>query len=62
MVGVDTLFAYFYEIGCSMPRYESETAFVINIGATTIHLVAIVNGKVDYNSVRRINIGGNNAF
>ena len=25
-------------------------------------MVAIINGKVDYNSVRRINIGGNNAF
>lgn len=45
-----------------MTRYESDTAFVINIGATTIHMVAIINGKVDYNSVRRINIGGNNAF
>lgn len=32
------------------------------MGATTIHVAAIIAGKVDYNSVRRINIGGNNSF
>jgi len=32
------------------------------MGATTVHIAAVVNGKLDYNSVRRINLGGNNAF
>lgn len=62
MLGVDALFAYFYEVDCNMARYESETALVINIGATTIHVFAVVKGKVDFASVRRINLGGNVAF
>jgi len=32
------------------------------MGATSIHIQAIVKGKPDFSSVRRINIGGNNAF
>jgi hypothetical protein len=32
------------------------------MGATTIHIAAIIGGKVDFGSVRRLNIGGNNAF
>lgn len=32
------------------------------MGATTIHIAAIIAGKVDFSSVRRINIGGNTAF
>jgi actin-related protein len=62
MVGVDALFAYFYEVDCNMTRYESETALIINMGATTIHTAAVVGGKVDFGSVRRLNLGGNTAF
>jgi actin-related protein 5 len=62
MVGVDALFAYFYEVDCNMARYESETALVISMGATAIHVVAVVGGVVDFSSVRRLNLGGNNAF
>lgn len=62
MIGVDALFAYFYEVDCNLARYESETALIINVGATTIHVLAIIKGKVDWGSVRRLNIGGNNAF
>lgn len=32
------------------------------MGATTIHIAAVIAGQVDFGSVRRINIGGNNAF
>ncbi len=32
------------------------------MGATTTHIAAIIGGKVDFGSVRRLNIGGNNAF
>jgi actin-related protein len=32
------------------------------MGATTVHIAAIIAGKVDYNSIRRINIGGNTSF
>jgi actin-related protein len=62
MVGVDALFAYFYEVDCNIGRYESETALVVSMGATAIHVVAVVGGRVDFNSVRRLNLGGNNAF
>ena len=62
MVGVDALFAYFYEVDCNLTRYESETVFIINMGATSIHIAAVIRGKVDFSSVRRVNIGGNNAF
>jgi actin-related protein len=62
MVGVDALFAYFYEVDCNLARYESETALIINMGANSIHIAAILGGKVDFSSVRRVNIGGNTAF
>lgn len=62
MVGVDALFAYFYEVDCNMGRYESETALVVCMGATSVHVVAVVSGRVDFSSVRRLNLGGNNAF
>lgn len=62
LVGVDALFAYFYEVDCNMGRYESETALVVSMGATAVHVVAVVGGQVDYSSVRRLNLGGNNAF
>ena len=32
------------------------------MGANTVHELAIVDGKTDYSSVRRINIGGNQSF
>lgn len=35
---------------------------IVNFGATSVHVLAIVNGKVDFASVRRLNIGGNNSF
>ena len=62
MIGTDALFAYFFELDCSISRYESETALLINFGATSIHLVAMVKGKIHPKSVCRINIGGNNSF
>ena len=62
MVGVDALFAYFFELDCSLSRYESETALVVNMGATSIHVLAVVNGQLQPNSVCRLNLGGTNAF
>lgn len=62
MIGVDALFAYFYELGCSLSRFESESTFVINMGATAIHLLPILKGKIDFRNAQRINLGGNNAF
>lgn len=32
------------------------------MGANTIHVFSIINGKMDFGSVRRINVGGNNSF
>jgi actin-related protein len=32
------------------------------MGANTVHELAIVDGKTDYSSIRRINIGGNQSF
>jgi actin-related protein 5 len=46
MVGVDALFAYFQELDCSLSRYESETALVVSMGANSIHLLAMVGGKL----------------
>ena len=45
-----------------MSRYDSETALIVEIGANTIHLLAMVEGKFQPQSVLRINIGGNSAF
>lgn len=59
---MDSLFAYFYEVNCDMSRFSKESALVISIGANTIHIFCIIEGKIDFNSIRRINIGGNNAF
>ena len=61
-MGVDALFAYFYELDCSISKYQSETALVVNFGATSIHVIAVVNGKMQANSVFRLNMGGNTAF
>lgn len=32
------------------------------MGANTIHTFAIIKGKVEFSSVRRINVGGSTAF
>ena len=32
------------------------------MGANTIHVFCIIGGKMDFGSVRRINVGGNNSF
>lgn len=45
-----------------MGRYLKETATVVSIGANTIHVFCVVEGKIQFSSVRRINVGGNNAF
>ena len=45
-----------------MSRYEKETALVVDMGANATHIIAIVGGKPEWNSVRRINVGGTNAF
>ena len=34
----------------------------MQMGASCIHVFAVEKGRVRYDSVRRINIGGNNAF
>lgn len=62
LVGVDALFAYFYELGCDLGRYNTETSLVVDVGANTIHVFAVVQGKVQFGSVRRVNVGGNNSF
>ena len=62
LVGSDLLFSYFYEVDCNMNRYQAETALVVQMGANTIHVMAVVAGKPDFSSVSRINLGGNQAF
>ena len=62
MVGVDSLFKYFYEVDCNVDRYEKETALVVDMGANTTHVFCVNKGSVDWQSVRRINLGGNQSF
>lgn len=62
MVGVDSLFKYFYEVDCNVDRYEKESSLVVDIGANATHVFCINKGSVDWRSVRRINLGGNQAF
>jgi actin-related protein len=45
-----------------MDRYEKETALVVDLGANATHVFCINKGSVDWRSVRRINIGGNQSF
>lgn len=45
LLGVDALFAYFYELDCDFRRYATETALVVSVGANTIHVFSIVEGK-----------------
>ncbi len=62
MIGVDSLFKYFYEVDCNEDRYEKETALIVDIGANATHIFSVVKGTVDWRSVRRINLGGNQSF
>lgn len=62
MIGVDSLFKYFYEVDCNLDRYEKETALVIDFGANATHIFCMNAGNVDWRSVRRINVGGNQSF
>ena len=61
-LGIDALFAYFHELNGDLNRYQTETRLLINFGGTTTHVIPIIEGKVDYGNIRRMNIGGNNAF
>lgn len=45
-----------------MDRYEKESALVIDLGANATHVFCVDHGRVDFRSVRRINLGGNQAF
>lgn len=62
MIGVDSLFKYFYEVDCNMDRYEKETALIVDLGANATHMFCINKGNIDYRSLRRINLGGNQSF
>jgi actin-related protein len=62
MVGIESLFKYFYEVDCNLDRYEKETSLVIDMGANTTHVFCMNKGSVDWQSVRRINLGGNQSF
>jgi actin-related protein len=62
MIGVDSLFKYFHEVDCNMDQYEKSTVIGIDIGANTIHVFCIIDGKVQYENVKRLNLGGNQAF
>lgn len=35
---------------------------VVSMGATAIHLLPILKGRIDFRNALRINLGGNNAF
>lgn len=35
---------------------------MINFGAHTTHVIPIIRGRVDYSNIRRLNVGGNNAY
>ena len=61
-VGIDALFAYFLEIGGDLNRFQVDTRLVISFGATTTHVIPIIKGMVDFDSIKRLNMGGNHAF
>ena len=62
MVGIDSIYKYYYECHCNMDKFENDSALVIDLGANTTHVFCVNSGKVDFNSVRRLNVGGNQCF
>lgn len=61
--GIDALFSYFYNRhikatdGSSL-RYASEDALVLSCGYNTTHILPVVNGRLEPNRVKRLNVGG----
>lgn len=54
--GVDALFSYHYSQEENQKR--SQSALIISLGYQTMHIIPVLDGKVDVSQARRINIGG----
>lgn len=61
-MGIDGLFAYFHEIGYNMHDYKRQSRLIINFGANSTHIIPIIKGKVDFDSIKRLNFGSYNSF
>lgn len=61
-VGCDALFAYFHELDCELKDMSKDTRLVISLGAAATHVIPVVNGKVDYLAIKRLNVGANNCL
>lgn len=61
-VGCDPLFAYFHELDCDMPDFSKQSCLLISFGASSTHIIPIISGKTDYQSIKRLNLGSNNCL
>ncbi|KAL5012354.1 hypothetical protein ScPMuIL_010905 [Solemya velum] len=52
--GIDALFSFY----ANNPNPETANGFVVSCGYQMIHLLPVLNGRLDAQNVRRINLGG----
>ena len=60
--GIDALFSLYFNqsslLGKSLTELESTDALVISCGYQTIHVLPVLNGRLQASKCRRINMGG----
>jgi len=54
-----------YGIDCMFSYYQNkdllklgDTCLIISLGFHTVHIIPVINGKIDCRGIRRINVGG----
>ena len=52
--GIDGLFSLYQ----NQPNFMKNTAMVISFGFHTVHFLPIINGNLDSEQIRRLNVGG----
>lgn len=62
-LGVDSLFSYYNNIpNHNLEAYKQNTCLLISISNSTIHIIPIIKGVIQYLNIKRINVGGANCF
>ena len=60
-LGVDALFSLHHNSNNHGNNNNSNNnTFIVSLGFQTVHFIPVLNGKVDFPCVRRLNIGGFN--
>jgi len=60
VLGVDALFSHYYNTIAQ--KDLGNTCIIISLGHMTTHIVPVINGEVQMNDIKRINVGGYNSF